>query len=47
MSIRLPNTDNYIQADIDLGLFIKDRESETELFGWYDGTYIAIKKEAV
>jgi len=44
MMIRIPNTDNYIQADIDLGLFIKDLESETELFGWYDGTYIAIKK---
>lgn len=47
MSIRLPNTDNYVQADIDLGLFIKDREIETELFGWYKCQYIAIKKEAV
>lgn len=47
MMIRIPNTDNYVQADIDAGLFIKDRESETELFGWYKCQYIAIKKEAV
>lgn len=46
MSIRLPNTDNYVQADIDLERFTKDRETIIEVFGWYDGTYIAIKKES-
>lgn len=44
MSIRLPNTDNYVKADIDLARFTLDRETDIEMFGWYEGTYIAIKK---
>lgn len=44
MMIRMPNTDNYIQMDIDLRRFTQDRETDIELFGWYEGTYIAIKK---
>jgi len=44
MSIRLPNTDDYVTMDIDLGKFVKDRESATEIFGWYNNSYIAIKK---
>lgn len=46
MMIRMPNTDNYVQADIDLGRFTKDRETIIEVLGWYGGTYIAIKKES-
>lgn len=42
--IRFANTDYYVQMDIDLGRFTLDRETEIELFGWYEGTYIAIKK---
>jgi len=44
MSIRLPNTDDYVTMDIDLTKFVKDCESETEIFGWYKNSYISIKK---
>lgn len=44
MSIRLPNTDNYVQAELDMSKFTQDRETDIELFGWYEGNYIAIKK---
>jgi len=44
MSIRLPNTDEYVQMEIDMTLFRQDRETDTEIFGWYKGSYIAIKK---
>lgn len=44
MSIRMPNTDQWITADIDMSKFRQDRETDTEIFGWYDGQYIAIKK---
>jgi len=44
MSIRLPNTDEYVQMEIDLTKFVKEFETETEIFGWYNKNYIAIKK---
>jgi len=30
--------------EIDLTKFVKDFESDTEIFGWYNKNYIAIKK---
>ena len=44
MIIRMPNTDQWITAEIDMDKFIHDRETDTEIFGWYDNQYIAIKK---
>jgi len=45
MSIRLPNSDYYCQMDIDMRLFKYDRETDTEIFGWYKNNYIAILRE--
>jgi len=42
--IRFANTDYYVPASLDMARFVQDRETEIELFGWYEGTYIAIKK---
>jgi len=36
--------DGYISLDIDMALFRYDRETDTEIFGWYKNNYIAIKK---
>lgn len=44
MMIRMPNTDNYVKASLDMTRFLQDKETDIELFGWYAGTYIAIKK---
>lgn len=44
MSIRLPNTDEFINMQIDMSLFVQDRETATETFGWYKNIYLSIKK---
>lgn len=43
MTVRLSD-DNIIEMSIDLSRFTVDREFEDEIFGWYLGDYIAIKK---
>lgn len=43
MTIRTSD-DNIIEMDIDMSLFKVDKEFEKEIFGWYEGTYISIKK---
>jgi len=45
MSIRLPNSDSYCEMDIDISLFVKEFETDTEIFGWYENNYIAILRE--
>jgi len=45
MSIRLPNTDEYVEMPIDMSQFKKDLETENEVFGWYKNNYIAILRE--
>ena len=42
--VRLPNTDEYVDMQIDLSIFVQDRESEKEIFGWYENIYLSIKK---
>jgi hypothetical protein len=44
MNIRLPNTDEYVEMEIDMTKFVKEFDTDTEIFGWYEGNYIAIKK---
>ena len=43
MSVLLPN-DGWVEMIIDLGRFKPDREIDGIQYGWYKGTYIAIKK---
>jgi len=47
MKIRLPNTEELILTDIDMSLFIVDREFEKEIFGWYNGQYISVLKNSI
>jgi hypothetical protein len=42
--VRFPNESDPVEMLIDLTLFKPEKEFDTEVFGWYDGTYIAIKK---
>ena len=43
MSILLPN-DGWIEMNIDLTKFKEDKTIDGIQYGWYKGTYIAIKK---
>lgn len=42
--IRFPNTDDYVKANINMAEFKQDKEFDNEVFGWYRGQYVAIKK---
>lgn len=43
MSVLLPN-DGWVEMDIDLTKFVNDKTIDGIQYGWYKGTYIAIKK---
>jgi len=43
MSVLLPN-DGWIEMDIDMALFNAEKTIDSIQYGWYNGTYIAIKK---
>jgi len=42
--IRLPNDSYFEEMPIFLSRFKVEKEFEDEIFGWYDNTYISIKK---
>jgi hypothetical protein len=42
--VRFPNESFYEKVSMDLLEFIPDKSFEDETFGWYKGTYIALKK---
>lgn len=42
--VRFPNTDFFEEFLIDISKFKPQNEFQDEIFGWYDGTYISIKK---
>ena len=44
LQVRLPNETNYQEIKIDIDLFNLTREYEDEVYGWYKGNYICIKK---
>jgi len=44
MQVQLPNEQDFIEMDIDLGRFKLDKQIGEVSFGWYDGTYIGIKQ---
>lgn len=43
--VRFPNETMYDEVYIDISQFRTEREYTDESFGWYKGTYIAIKNE--
>jgi hypothetical protein len=45
--VRFPNESEYQELIINLDNFEKKNEFGDEIFGWYDGTYIAIKKDTL
>jgi hypothetical protein len=42
--VRFPNESCYEKISIDLSQFNADKSFSDETFGWYKGTYIALKK---
>jgi len=42
--VRFPNEGAYQEVELDIDKFERRNEFDDEVFGWYDGTYIAIKK---
>lgn len=42
--VRFPNESDYVEMQIDISKFKQENEFEYEIFGWYNSTYIAIKK---
>jgi hypothetical protein len=42
--VRFPNESSYEKTSIDLSEFTPSKSFEDETFGWYKGTYIALKK---
>jgi hypothetical protein len=47
LKIRFPNESSWCDTQIDMDLFIRTREFDDEVFGWYDGTYISILKKSI
>lgn len=45
MLVQLPNEQDFLPMDIDMGLFKEDKCIGDISYGWYEGSYIAIKKE--
>jgi len=42
--VRFPNESCYHVIPIDINKFEPRRDFDNEVFGWYEGTYVAIKK---
>jgi len=42
--VRFPNESSYEKISIDLSQFKGEKSFDDETFGWYKGTYIALKK---
>lgn len=42
--VRFPNESFFVEIEIDFKDFKKSQEFDTEIFGWYNGLYISIKK---
>jgi hypothetical protein len=42
--VRFANESYYHTIPIDINKFEPRKEFNNEVFGWYDGTYVAIKK---
>ena len=42
--MRFPNESFFIEFDINMGDFTPEKEFETEVFGWYKGVYVSIKR---
>jgi len=47
LKIRFPNESLWYDSQIDMDLFIRTREFNNEVFGWYNGTYISILKKSI
>jgi hypothetical protein len=47
LKIRFPNESLWYDSQIDMDLFIRTREFNDEVFGWYNGTYISILKKSI
>lgn len=43
MLMQLPNESDFIEVEIDLKDFKIDKDINGISFGWYHGTYVAIK----
>lgn len=47
LKIRFPNESLWYDSQIDMDLFIRTKEFNDEVFGWYNGTYISILKKSI
>lgn len=49
VSVRFPNESEYVEMAFDMSKFIPEEKYrgyfDKEVFGYYNGTYIAVKKE--
>lgn len=42
--MRFPNEGFFIEMTINIDDFTPEKEFETEIFGWYKGIYVSIKR---
>lgn len=42
--VRLPNTDNWVDMEINHAEFKEEFDFPSEVMGWYNGLFISIKK---
>ena len=42
--VRFPNETEFYEIPLDINLFESNKEFDNEIFGWYAGSYISIKK---
>ena len=45
MLVRFPNESFFEEVSIDINKFKLEKEFDDEMFGWYYGVYICIKKQ--
>jgi hypothetical protein len=43
--VRFPNESTYDEIDVNMDLFTMTSDWPDEMFGWYEGNLIAIKKQ--
>lgn len=42
--VRFPNESFFEEINLDLSEFKAEKDFDNEVFGWYKGTYISVKK---
>lgn len=42
--VRFPNESFFVEIDVNISDFIPEKVFENEVFGWYKGLYVSIKR---